>query len=213
MAKVYAIGSVSAARRNTRLAALSRYEIGQSAKPLRAVERLIRETQDRPELKEYLESRLADVLRSDATLDAKSFICKAPWLVSISTVGAYVKDKPYGQKILDCANTIKKVVPEGSLLVTSMEDEIALQYYSDRVGWPFVVNRKAHKQRFRDSAFITSFELDHRKAFENFLTKGANYYANCDLKNLNNYPQFKEFLSSRFEKVYYESGKLVIFKL
>jgi hypothetical protein len=134
-------------------------------------------------------------------------------LVTISTVGAYVKDSPYGQKLLDCADTIKKVVPERSLLVTSMEDEISLQYYSDRIGWPFVVNRKAHKQRFRDSAFITSFELDHRKAFEKFLTKGANYYANCDFKNLNNYPLFIDFLSSRFEKVHHEPGKLVIFKL
>ena len=58
------------------LSALKAYEFNQSMRPLKAVDELLREaTGDNAPLEEIEEAFIA-FLRSDATLDAKRFICK-----------------------------------------------------------------------------------------------------------------------------------------
>lgn len=58
-----------------KLAAIVNYERGMSREPLIAVEKLIRESQNRPEQRKYIELRLAELL-SESTLECKSFICR-----------------------------------------------------------------------------------------------------------------------------------------
>jgi len=64
-----------------KLAAIVNYERGMSREPLIAVEILIRESQDQPEQRKYIELRLAELL-SEATLECKSFICRQLWFIS-----------------------------------------------------------------------------------------------------------------------------------
>ncbi len=63
-----------------KLAAIVNYERGMSREPLIAVEKLIRESQNQPEQRKYIELRLAELL-SDATLESKSFICRQLWFI------------------------------------------------------------------------------------------------------------------------------------
>ena len=63
------------------VAALSRYEEGQFVTPLRAVEKLVRDTYGKPELRGYLEAQLAARLPSDATPAAKQSICRMLWII------------------------------------------------------------------------------------------------------------------------------------
>ena len=63
-----------------KLAAIVTYERGMDREPLIAVERLIRESQRKPEQCKYVEQRLADLL-AGATLEVKSFICKQLWSI------------------------------------------------------------------------------------------------------------------------------------
>ncbi len=60
--------------------AIVSYERGMDRQPLIVVEELIRESQNQPEQRKYIERRLADLL-SDATLEGKSFICKQLWFI------------------------------------------------------------------------------------------------------------------------------------
>jgi HEAT repeat protein len=63
-----------------KLAAIVNYERGMSREPLIAVEKLIRESQNQPEQRKYIELQLADLL-SGATLECKSFICRQLWII------------------------------------------------------------------------------------------------------------------------------------
>jgi HEAT repeat protein len=63
-----------------KLSAIVNYERGMDRGPLIAVEKLIRESENRPEQRQYIERRLAALL-SDATLEGKSFICKQLWFI------------------------------------------------------------------------------------------------------------------------------------
>ncbi|MHC4370566.1 MAG: HEAT repeat domain-containing protein, partial [Planctomycetota bacterium] len=58
-----------------KLAALETYDRGMDTQPLIAVEKLIRQSQSKPEQRKYIEQRLAAIL-ADATREGKSFICK-----------------------------------------------------------------------------------------------------------------------------------------
>ncbi|MDT8301097.1 MAG: HEAT repeat domain-containing protein [Sedimentisphaerales bacterium] len=63
-----------------KLAAIVNYERGMSREPLIAVEKLIRESQNQPEQRKYIELKLAELL-PEATLESKSFICRQLWFV------------------------------------------------------------------------------------------------------------------------------------
>ena len=63
-----------------KLSAIVSYERGTDRQPLIAVESLIRDSQNRPEQRKYIERRLADLL-GDATLEGQSFICKQLWFI------------------------------------------------------------------------------------------------------------------------------------
>ena len=62
------------------LAAIVNYERGMSREPLIAVEKLIRESQNQPEQRKYIELQLAELL-DEATLESKSFICRQLWFI------------------------------------------------------------------------------------------------------------------------------------
>ncbi|MHC4173981.1 MAG: HEAT repeat domain-containing protein [Planctomycetota bacterium] len=62
------------------LAAIVNYKRGMSRQPLIAAEELIRESQNRPKQRKYIERQLATLL-SEATLDCKSFICRQLWFI------------------------------------------------------------------------------------------------------------------------------------
>jgi len=63
-----------------KLAAIVNYERGMSREPFIAVEKLIRESQNQPEQRKYIELQLAELL-SGATLECKSFICRQLWII------------------------------------------------------------------------------------------------------------------------------------
>jgi HEAT repeat protein len=63
-----------------KLAAIATYERGMDRQPLIAFEKLIRQSQNQPEQRKYIEQRLARLL-ADATLEGKSFICKQLWFI------------------------------------------------------------------------------------------------------------------------------------
>ncbi|UCC97766.1 MAG: HEAT repeat domain-containing protein [Phycisphaerales bacterium] len=63
-----------------KLSGIVSYERGMDRQPLIAIEALIRESQNQPAQRTYIERRLADLL-DGATLEAKSFICKQLWFI------------------------------------------------------------------------------------------------------------------------------------
>lgn len=63
-----------------KLSAIAGYDRGMDRQPLIAVEELIRESQNQPESRKYIEHRLAEML-SGATLEGKSFICRQLWFI------------------------------------------------------------------------------------------------------------------------------------
>ncbi|NIO41521.1 MAG: hypothetical protein GTO41_15910, partial [Burkholderiales bacterium] len=63
-----------------KLSAIVNYQRGMDTQPLIAVEQLIRDSQNQPEKRKYIERRLADLL-ADATFEGKSFICKQLWFI------------------------------------------------------------------------------------------------------------------------------------
>jgi len=63
-----------------KLSAIINYERGMSREPLIAVEKLIRESQNQPEKRKYIELQLAKLL-GEATLESKSFICRQLWFI------------------------------------------------------------------------------------------------------------------------------------
>jgi HEAT repeat protein len=72
--------AIDRAEIDKKLAAIVNYERGMSREPLIAVEKLIRESQNRPEQRKYIELRLAELL-SESTLECKSFICRQLWFI------------------------------------------------------------------------------------------------------------------------------------
>lgn len=78
------------------LAAVAAYETGMSRAPLIAVDTLVRESRDNPETRRLIESRLAALLATDATLDAKDFACRQLWFLgtaaSVPAVAALLAD-------------------------------------------------------------------------------------------------------------------------
>jgi HEAT repeat protein len=74
-----------------KLASIVNFERGMSREPLIAVEKLIRESQNQPEQRKYIELRLAELL-ADATLESKSFICRQLWFIGTAdSVAAIAK--------------------------------------------------------------------------------------------------------------------------
>lgn len=63
------------------LQTLSNYQFGDSRKALSSIEAIVRESLDHPRTKRDVARRLAAVLDSDATLDAKQFVCRQLWIV------------------------------------------------------------------------------------------------------------------------------------
>jgi len=64
-----------------KLAAITSYERGMGRQPLIVVEELIRDLQNQPEQRKYIEMQLAELLESNVTLDCKSFICRQLWYI------------------------------------------------------------------------------------------------------------------------------------
>ena len=65
---------------DSKLAAIVNYERGMNRQPLIAVEQLIRDSQNQPEQRKYIERRLAELL-DGVKLEGKSFICKQLWFI------------------------------------------------------------------------------------------------------------------------------------
>ena len=63
-----------------KLTAIVNYERGMSREPLIAVEKLIRESQNQPKQRKYIELKLAELI-AEATLESKSFICRQLWFI------------------------------------------------------------------------------------------------------------------------------------
>ena len=72
---------ISRADIDKKLAAIANYERGMSTQPLIAVEELIRDSQNQPEQRKYIELELAKLLESNVTLDCKSFVCRQLWFI------------------------------------------------------------------------------------------------------------------------------------
>jgi HEAT repeat protein len=64
-----------------KLAAIVSYERGTGGQTLIAVEELIRDSQNQPEMRKYIEMQLAKLLESNATVDCKSFVCRQLWYI------------------------------------------------------------------------------------------------------------------------------------
>jgi hypothetical protein len=69
---------------------------GQSEKPLRAVEKLARETHGNAELRGHLERQLAKLLESDPPFACKQFVCRQLWIIgtdrSVPALGKMLLD-------------------------------------------------------------------------------------------------------------------------
>jgi HEAT repeat protein len=74
------VAAIDKAGINNKLSAVVNYERGMDTQPLIAVERLIRDSQNQPEQRKYIERRLAELL-AGATIEGKSFICKQLWFI------------------------------------------------------------------------------------------------------------------------------------
>ncbi len=72
--------AIDKAEIDDKLSAIVNYERGMDTQPLIAVEQLIRDSQNQPEQRKYIERRLAKLL-AGATLEGKSFICKQLWFI------------------------------------------------------------------------------------------------------------------------------------
>ena len=72
---------IERSRVNQMLAEITNYQRSTSSKPLMDVEELIRDTQNQPELRKYIEIQLAKLLESNVSLDCKSFICRQLWQI------------------------------------------------------------------------------------------------------------------------------------
>ena len=66
---------------DTKLTAITNYERGMDGQTLIAVEELIRDSQNQPEMRKYIETQLAKLLESKATVDCKSFVCRQLWYI------------------------------------------------------------------------------------------------------------------------------------
>jgi HEAT repeat protein len=64
-----------------KLSAIVNYQRGADRQPLIAVEDLIRESQNQPELRKHIELGLAKLLESDVSLDCKSYVCRQLWQI------------------------------------------------------------------------------------------------------------------------------------
>jgi len=84
------------------LSAIVNYELGMDTKPLIAVEQLIRDSQNQPEQRKYIERRLAESL-DGATLEGKSFICKQLWFIGTAESVPAVAKLLTGEETADIA--------------------------------------------------------------------------------------------------------------
>lgn len=85
-----------------KLSAIVGYERGMDRQFLIAVESLIRDSQNQPEQRKYIERRLADLL-DDATLEGKSFICKQLWFIGTADSVPAVAKMLLDEKTADMA--------------------------------------------------------------------------------------------------------------
>jgi 4-amino-4-deoxy-L-arabinose transferase-like glycosyltransferase len=134
-------------------------------------------------------------------------------LVNVSTAQIYMRTNESQNKLIECADIVKKVVPKNSLLLTSYNEQTGFLYYSQRVGWLFYMERELYKKHYKLFFDTTSFETDHIEAMQDFLEEGVEYYANCEPHTLQKYSNFKQYLIENFEAVYSNPDKLFIFKL
>ena len=134
-------------------------------------------------------------------------------LVNVSTAQIYIRNNESQNKLIECADIVKKVVPQNGLLLTSYNEQTGLLYYSQRVGWLFYMERELYKQHYKLFFDTTSFKIDHIEAMKDFLEEGAEYYANCELHTLQKYSKFNQYLLDNFETVYSDPENLFIFKL
>ncbi|KMP12135.1 hypothetical protein UR09_01785 [Candidatus Nitromaritima sp. SCGC AAA799-A02] len=134
-------------------------------------------------------------------------------LINIHTAGNYMQEDESQIQLIDCANIVREVVPQGGLLLTSYQDQSGLEYYSNRVGWIFIMEREYHKKHFKIAHDTSSFTTDHIEAMQEFKKLGAGYYANCDPGSLQRYPRFSSYMFKNFKTVYSDPQKLFIFKL
>ena len=134
-------------------------------------------------------------------------------LVNVNTALNYAQDTKNAAQLIECADIVRRVVPENSLLLTSMDDESKLQYYSNRVGWVFIIEREHYKRFYKIAQDVSSFNTNPVEAMKKYIASGAEYYANCNPERLNRYPRFSEYLVNSFETVYSDPEKLLIFKL
>lgn len=134
-------------------------------------------------------------------------------LISLNWAKIYMQENDYSRRLQECASVIRKTVPEDQLLITSMADQEGLHYYSDRVGWVFTLNRQEFLKHYEIVGSYSGFEMDAVKAFENLVSRGARYYANCDQNSLQAHPGLAKYLTENFDRIYHDPEKLVIFKL
>ena len=114
---------------------------------------------------------------------------------------------------MKCARIVRETVPVNSLLLASHNDQSGLLYYSERVGWKFIMEREFYKRHYKVALDTSSFKVDHVEAIKEHIEKGAEYYATCDLHSLQRYPAFGSYLFKNFERVYSDPKKLFIFKI
>jgi HEAT repeat protein len=85
-----------------KLSAIVNYERGMDTQPLIAVEQLIRDSQNQPEQRKYIERRLAELL-AETTLEGKSFICKQLWFIGTAESVPAVAKLLFDEKTADMA--------------------------------------------------------------------------------------------------------------
>ena len=119
-----------------------------------------------------------------------------------------------GPEALSQANTLKQIIPEDKLLLTSSKPPLTLLFNSERKGWDLNLNYSEVRSYLEiDRLPVPEMTQYLKDRFERNLKDGINYYAITDLENLAGFPWFIDMLLLKYPVVYYRPNQMIVFQI
>lgn len=136
------------------------------------------------------------------------------FLVVLRYSYAYYKIPENFRHVVKAGKAIDRLIPKNSLVICSIENGPDLVYYSNRRGWPFLVDMEAKRQRDEaEGEDISNRIYDPIEILEGLRREGASYFVSASVEG--EFLKNKDFSSYMFRnyKALDKNSEYIIFDL
>jgi hypothetical protein len=125
---------------------------------------------------------------------------------------AYYRVPENFKYVVETGRAIDHLTEKDALVIASIENGPDLVYYSNRKGWPFMINREATKEEDKLTGEDKWRIYDRIEYLEYLRSKGAKYFASASMSEFLSHAEFSKYMFENY-RILKQTPNFIIFDI